>query len=260
MPHLNQLQEKFGAEGLTIVGVTDEAKGPTEKWVKDKGAKYGYAYDKGGKFSRLAQVTGIPHVVLVDATGKVVYKGGAGGYSEDLLKQATAGALKKPLWELPKEFAKARAAVQKGDLAAAIKESEALAKNEKVAAEAEGLKTALLAMLEGRLAGAKASGEAGDWMGAKTAYEQIAKSAKGLPAEKSAIEALAELAKNPEAQKGIKAQKALDELLAMPEKKEKDREAKMSALRAFAKKNDGSFAAKRAEEAASGLEPKPKGG
>jgi hypothetical protein len=232
--------------------VTGDAKGPTEKWIKEHGAKYGYAYDKGGKFARLAGISSIPSAVVVDATGKVVYSGGAGGYSEELLKQAMTGALKKPLWELPKEFGKIRAAVVKGDFAAALKEAEALEKNDNLAAEATAMKASLTSLVEGRLAAAKSAGDAGDWAGAKSAYEQLAKGAVGLPAEKAAKDALAEIAKNPDAAKAIKAQKALDAILALPDKKAKDKEAKLAALREFAMKNSG-FAAKRAEGAAGAL-------
>jgi hypothetical protein len=238
---------------LTVVGVTGEAKANTDKWVKDKGAKYAYAYDRSKKFFRLAGVSGIPHALLIDATGRVLYSGGAGGYSEDLLKQAMTGAAKKPLWELPKEFAKARTAIVKGDFAAALKECDALAAAEKVAADAEALKAVVKSMIEGRLSGAKAASDAGDWAFAKETYEKLAKGCSGLPEEKAAKEALAKIAADPEAQKGLKAQKALESVLAMPDKKAKDREAKVAALRAFAKKNDGTFAGKKAEQAIDAL-------
>ena len=72
MPHLNELAEKYEPEGLTVLGVTLEGKAPTEKWITEKGVKYGYAYDKGGKFQRAMGVAGIPHSILLDATGKIV--------------------------------------------------------------------------------------------------------------------------------------------------------------------------------------------
>lgn len=241
---------------MTVVGVTSETKASTDKWVKEKGAKYAYAYDRSKKFMSLVGVTGIPHALLIDATGRVLYSGGAGGYSEELMKQAMTGAAKTPLWELPKEFAKARAAIVKSDFAAALKECDALASNQKVTAEAEALKTTVKAMVEGRLGGAKSAGEAGDWAFAKDAYEKLAKGCVGLPEEKAAKEALTAIAGNAEAQKGLKAQKALEAVMAMPDKKAKDREAKAAALKAFAKKNDGSFAGKKAEQAADALSSK----
>jgi hypothetical protein len=250
---LNELQEKLGGEGLTIVGVTGEPKGPTEKWVKDKGAKYGYAYDKGGAFFRAVKAGGYPHAVLVDATGKIAWTGHPGNLQEDAVRGALTGALKKPLWELPKDFAKFRAAIGKDQLSAALKELDALAKAPNPPADLDVLKGAVQSMLDGRLAGAKAAGEAGDWASAKEGYERLAKAAAGLPVEKDAKDALAELGKNADAQKGLKAQKELAGLLEMPEKKEKERTAKVDALKAFAKKYGDSFAGKKAAEAAEAL-------
>jgi hypothetical protein len=236
---------------VTVVGVTGEAKGPTEKWISEKGAKFGYAYDKGGKFARLAGVKAIPHMLVMDATGKVLMNGEHA--TEDALRQAAAGAIKRPLWELPKEFAKVRAGVAKGDFASALKECGNLAKKEALAQDAEATSKALQSLIDGRLEAAKAAATAGDWASAKAAYEALAKGCVGLPAEKTAKEALSEMSKNAEAQKGLKLQKALDALLEMPEKKDKDRAAKADALDAFAKKNDGTFAGKRAAEAATAL-------
>ncbi len=236
--------------------MTSETKASTDKWIKEKGAKYAYAYDRSKKFMSLVGVTGIPHALLIDSTGRVLYSGGAGGYSEELMKQAMTGAAKTPLWELPKDFAKARAAIVKGDFAAALKDCETLAANQKVTAEAEALKVTVKAMVEGRLGGAKSAGEAGDWAFAKDTYEKLAKGCVGLPEEKTAKEALTAIAGDAEAQKGLKAQKALEPLLAMPDKKAKDREAKVAALKAFAKKHDGTFAGKKAGQTADALAAK----
>jgi hypothetical protein len=40
--------------------VTGEGKKDTEPWIESKGAKYAYAYDKGGAFARWFGVGGIP--------------------------------------------------------------------------------------------------------------------------------------------------------------------------------------------------------
>lgn len=49
--------------------MTHESKSDTEPWIESKGAKYAYAYDKGGKFQSQLGVGGIPHAFLVDPTG-----------------------------------------------------------------------------------------------------------------------------------------------------------------------------------------------
>ncbi len=189
------------------------------------------------------------HLLQQDAPLSIPTEGDLSRCLEGLLKQAMQGALKKPLFELPKEFAKVRAAIQKDQLAGALKELDVLAKAPSPSPEVDPLKASVLAMVEGRLAAASAAAAAGDFATAKDGYERLAKGAAGLPAEKSAKDALAEMAKNPEAQKGLKAQKALEAILAMPAKKSKDVEARNAALKDFAKRNQGTFAASKAEAA-----------
>jgi hypothetical protein len=193
-------------------------------------------------------VSGIPHSVLVDASGKVVYEGGPQGVSPDLVQKATAGALKKPLWELPKAFAKVRAAIAKGDLATALKEAEAVKAQQGAPEEAAALVDSVKAMIAGGVAGADAMAAAGDYLGAQSEYQRVAKAAKGLPEEQQAKEKLAALAKDPAAKKGIKAQKELEKLTAEAPRSKKDVEELKTALEAFIKKNEGSFAAKRAQD------------
>ena len=193
-------------------------------------------------------MSGIPHAVVIDATGKVVFDGGPGGITEDVVKKALVGALKKPLWELPKSFAKVRAAIGKGDLSVALKEAQTLSASANAPEEAAGVAESLKGMIAGALSGAESMETVGDFLGAQKEYERLVKSAKGLPEEATARQKLAALAKNPEAKKGIKAQKDLDTILAEPIRSEKDQRDMKAALEAFIKKNDGNFASKRAKD------------
>ncbi len=228
--------------------MTSEPTGPTEKWIAEKGAKYGYAYDKGGKFARSCGVSGIPHAMLVDASGKVVFDGGPSQINEDMVRGALTGALKTPLWELPKPFAKARGAVTKGELGVALKEAEALKQDAANAEIANTLAEAIKGMITGTLTGADALATEGDWLGAQREWKRLVKSAKGLPEEAAANAKLAELGTNADAKKGIKAQETLEKLTAEPVKKKKDAEERVVALDAFIKKNEGTFAGKKALE------------
>ncbi len=253
MPHLNELHEKLAAVGLTVIGITSEGEGPTQKWIADNGAKYGYAYDKGSAFSRACGVTGIPSSVLVDATGKVVYVGSPGEITEEMAREAAKGALKTPLYELPKEFAKVSALIGKDDLAGAIKEAQALATKPNLADTANAVALGLKSMVAGAVAQADDLGTRGDWLGAQRSYERVIKSAKGMEEEVAAKGKLEELKANEAAMKEIKLQKSLEKILAMPSTKAKDKEAMLAALTSFATKNDGSFAAGVAKAKASAL-------
>ncbi len=53
--------------------MTDEPAKDTEAFVAATEMKYAYAYDKGGKLANWAGVSGIPHAILLNAAGKVVW-------------------------------------------------------------------------------------------------------------------------------------------------------------------------------------------
>ena len=109
---MNELNEQFESKGLTIIGVTGEGKGDTEKWVESKGAEYPYGYDKGGKIRSYFGVTGIPHAVLIDPTGTIVWRGNPGGLSNATIEASLGGALAEPLWKWPDAAKKVRQALQ----------------------------------------------------------------------------------------------------------------------------------------------------
>ncbi len=231
--------------------MTGEAKKSTDTWIKEKGAKYAYAYDGGGKFARIMGVSRIPHAVLVDASGTILVSGSASEVTEELLKKALAGALKKPLWELPKSMSKVRSALAKADLSGALKDAEALAAQKDPLPDAASIAASVRAMIAGALATAEEMEHAEDFLGAQRGYERLQKSAKGLPEEATCKGRLATIQADGKAQKGIKAQKQLEKILEDPVKSKKDAEEQKRLLSDFAKKHEGTFAAKRAAELAS---------
>lgn len=257
---MNELNEKFAAEGLTVLGVTSEGKGDTEKWVAAKGAKYPYAYDAGGKLSRACGVSAIPHSVLIDATGRVIYDGSPGGITPDIVQKAVAGALKTPLYELPKEFTKVRGHIAKGDLGAAMKEAQTLKAQANAPAEAATVVDAIQGMINGQIAGGDADAQAGDYLNAQRAYERVMKSAKGLPEADTAKSKLSEMMKDDTAKKVIKAQKDLEKLLAEPMRSKKDATERKAALESFLKKNAENAAGRKAKEELDKIEKALSGG
>jgi hypothetical protein len=248
------LHEKWNNEGLTVLGITSESKGQTEPWIEEAKAHYGYAYDKARKLSTACGVSGIPHAVLIDASGKIVYSGSPGGITNDIVSKATTGALKTPLYSLPKEMAKVRKLLAKDDLSGAIAECESLAKKSDAPPEAAATAEALRAMIASTIESADALGKVGNWLEAQEVCERMLKAAKGLPEEALAKEKLASMSKDKDIQKEIKAQKALAKVLSMPLRKEKDVEAMADSLRHFIKRNPETFASKEAERKLSSLE------
>ena len=53
MPHLNELDEQYRDKGLTVLALTSEGAKRTEAWIEAKGAKFAYAYDRGGLAKQL---------------------------------------------------------------------------------------------------------------------------------------------------------------------------------------------------------------
>src|SRR5439155_20451034 len=96
----------------------------------------------------------------------------------------------------------------------------------------------------------------GDVRGAARGYERSTRGGKGLPEEQAANERLTARRSDAPAQTSVKAQKSLEDSLALPAKSKKDKEARSKALEDFAKKNDGSFAGNEAKRVIESESPK----
>jgi thiol-disulfide isomerase/thioredoxin len=75
IPHLNEVYDKYRSQGLEIIGVTDEDAATLGSFVKDNPIKYHPALDQGGKLAKHFGIRGIPHAMLVDKSGKIVWEG-----------------------------------------------------------------------------------------------------------------------------------------------------------------------------------------
>lgn len=101
MPHLEQLHQKLGAQGLVVLGVCVwDTQSAFDKWQKSPEVKTTYTkvYDRAGRdrnniAQKLYSVSGIPAFYLVDREGNIVYSGGgAGPRTEAGLNRALAQA------------------------------------------------------------------------------------------------------------------------------------------------------------------------
>ena len=105
VPHMNELSERLGPRGLSILGVASEheeaEKKKTLAFVEKHGFAFGHAFDTTSKLSAYFRVQSIPFSVLVDPSGVVVWSGHPARLTDELIEKALAGALKTPLWEWP---------------------------------------------------------------------------------------------------------------------------------------------------------------
>ena len=81
IPHLTELQNKYGDQGLRVIGITDEEKDVVAPFVAEMGDTMAYtvALDPGQKtmYRYLGGfgVASIPHAFVVDKSGKIVWHG-----------------------------------------------------------------------------------------------------------------------------------------------------------------------------------------
>lgn len=248
MPHLNELHEKFGPRGLSIISVTSEGAGPTEKWVAENEVKYAYAYDKGGKLMRDMGVTGIPNAILINPAGKIVWQGGPGGLTDDLIEEHLAGSLKTPVWEWPKEASSVRTALVKRQFKKAIDEAAEL-----TGQETGGIQESLIALVEGRAKALSADYESGDFLSAAESAKTIAQECAGLPAGDTAKEISKKISSDSEAKRVMKGQAAVRKLKQEELKRPKEIEEAIAKLEKLSRKFEGTAAATEADALAAQL-------
>ncbi len=75
IPHLNEIYKKYKDKGLVVIGVTDEDNQTIRQFTKTLPMDYAVATDRNGKLNKAFGIEGIPHAVLVNKTGEIVWEG-----------------------------------------------------------------------------------------------------------------------------------------------------------------------------------------
>ena len=70
-PRLSALKDKFGAQGLSVVGITTDDAEKAAVFAEKNQMRYGIVVDKDGETSRAYGVTALPTMLLVDKKGVV---------------------------------------------------------------------------------------------------------------------------------------------------------------------------------------------
>jgi thiol-disulfide isomerase/thioredoxin len=94
-PWMNEMQAKYAARGLRIVGVNlDARRADADKFLAEVPAAFAVAFDAQGETPRRYAIKGMPTSVLIGADGKVL-RVHAGFRDEErkVLEEAIAGAL-----------------------------------------------------------------------------------------------------------------------------------------------------------------------
>lgn len=206
--------------------------------------KYAYAYDKGGKLARHFGVEGIPHAVLVDASGTVVWEGHPGELEEAKLQSALQGALPKPLWDWSPAAKGAKDALLKHSYKAALDQAAKLKESDGAA----DVLAAVQGVIKSRVDGLRQDFERGDFLGAQTTAQALQKDLAGLPELEEASKVLSAIAANKDAPRVIKGQQKVAKIRAADNSKKKELTAAIESLRKLRQEYPGTFVEKDADE------------
>lgn len=230
--------------------MTGEGKGPTEKWVADKGARYPYAYEKGSDLQRAVGLRGYPHAALIDPSGTIVWTGHPARLDRATIETALEGALSKPLFDWPSSLGSASSSFARGDY------GKALVAARKVADKGDGEAADVVASLESfvdfQIDAAASWIEAGNYLPLDERGKQLLASVKGLPEHEERLETLLEALKTKEAKRVLKGQRAVVKLKESAAKinniKRKDVDKLLDKLEKLREDYSGTYAARDADK------------
>jgi peroxiredoxin len=72
MPDLESLYQQFEAQGLLVLGVSDDDPDKVREFVQKQGTTYPVLLDPGSRVNHLLQIEGIPKTFVFDREGKIV--------------------------------------------------------------------------------------------------------------------------------------------------------------------------------------------
>ncbi|MSR63159.1 MAG: TlpA family protein disulfide reductase [Planctomycetes bacterium] len=199
VPHLNELEQQYGARGLSVVGVTWEGPKKTVPWVAKYGVEYAYGYDSGSGMQRLFQINSIPFAVLLDTEGVIAWTGDPRRLTPERIERALEGASPKAVWQWPEPARPLAALLQRGEYAAALEQAKELGASEHfdpLVFIQERVRTTLMLQFSRML-------QRGDYAEAFQVAERLTRELAGLP-EAETLAAYVEMARrDPEVQAGL---------------------------------------------------------
>lgn len=220
--------------------MTDEPKGITDDWIEEHAATYAYAFDKGGALQRQLGVAGIPHAVLVDPTGTIVWEGHPAVLNGRVLEPLLVGAFPKPMFEWPASAAKVKKAILAGALGKALEEAKALPDGD----EKASIVTSLEKMIEGKVKALEQRLEKGDFLGIENEGEGLQKSLAGLTDTLTRVDAvLKKAAEHPDAKRVIAGQREVRKIQAGKLRSKNDIKKAIEKLQDLESKYEGTYAA-----------------
>jgi hypothetical protein len=207
VPHVNQLIDKYGKRGLTVLFVTDGPDQPTEKFVEDTKLKAPVVWEKPLKTMDELGFNAYPSSLLVGPNGKIIWTSLEGGLDEKLIEDNLAGIQLVPSadkitfdCELPKKYAATAKLLATGKigegrnaLATAIAAKEV---KEDDKTKLEAAQTEVDKLVKEEVDAAEKWYADKHYFDAQTQWKRVSAACKGIDAGKTADDKLAELAKD----------------------------------------------------------------
>jgi hypothetical protein len=248
---------KYAEQGLVVLAVTNEGRSLVDKFVETTGAKHTILIEESDSAAAY-RINGFPSTFLIDANGKIAWAGNGAGFDDGLLKKLLGEVRLLP--PMPKSLDSIRRQMEKKDFAGAKKALDAKLAAENTSADDRAAAQEASNWIEKTAArmldsAADARKEGDGWAAAET-LRKVAAQFKGLEAGDKAKASLDEIMKDKDLKREVEAGDAwakLEERLGSLKP-----EQAAQGCRQFAKKWEGTRAAKKAEAAAPGYERKGK--
>lgn len=254
MVHLNELHEKYGEQGLTVVAVSKQDASTVQKFVDEFGAVYPTVCEKSDSMRSYGR-NSYPSAFLINTNGRILWVGNPGSLSDGTIDEAFENTKILPDW--PSTLKSVKKAFLKDKYADALaKVSKEIEKGKlegEDATAAEGIQAWLDWYGSSALEGARKEAEEGKVYEAASTYEHVAAVFKKHDFAKEADAAMKELLSDKDRKLEYKAGEKLAKI--MEEIKElKPKKALLKIKPLLGKKYRETAAGKKAAKVAEALE------
>jgi len=229
----------------------------TAAWVKELGVEYPYGYFKDSKLSEATEHTAYPHAALIDPKGVIVWAGHPASLSDSIIEKHLAGASKYLSYGWSDTFEPVAKQLAKQDFGKAIAEVDKL-----VASGAEGaadVRTAVIGMLDARIATMSKALEKGDFYAANIVVEELLGRLGDLPQAATIDAAETRLGSDKEVKEILAGQKKLHKIMDGELRKDKQLEGAIKDAEKLVKKYPGTIVERQANEFITKLKDRLKG-
>ncbi len=208
--HLDELHEKYGPKGLTVISISKEPASRIEAFIEKTDAKHPIISEKTDSMAAYGR-NSYPSAVLIDARGKVLVVDHPASVTTEMIEEALASIRLLPAF--PASLSKVEKAIGKQKFADALKKVNAAIEGEKVEGDELEAANEIKAWLEwtatSSLEEAAAALRERNVYDAFLAYERVAKEFKGHDYGKQAQAAAKEILKDKELKLEVDASKKL---------------------------------------------------